>query len=75
MEDTSSEIRAIQQKYWMSLSEEERFRRCGNLYALAKGFAEDRAPAGLSDPQKKQFVFKQLYGFDHPDAPKLEEKV
>lgn len=50
----------------MALSEEERFRRCGRMYQLAKEFAAARAPLGLSEGEKKRFVFKELYGFDMP---------
>ena len=72
MEDTSREIRAIQQKYWMSLPEDERFIRCGNLFALAKEFAEKRAPAALSCEERRRFVFKELYGFDFPGSAEGE---
>ena len=66
MEDTSYEIRALQQRMWMELSEEERFRRCGEMFALAKEFAEARAPFGLSRDEKRRFVFRELYGFELP---------
>ena len=67
MEDTSPEIREIQRKMWMSLPEEERFRRTGELFALAKHQAEQRAPKGLSEIERRRFVFRELYGFDLPD--------
>ena len=67
MEDTSSEIRAIQQRMWMSLSVEERLRRVGDLYSLSKAFAESRAPVGLSAEEKRKFVFQELYGFPLPE--------
>ena len=67
MEDTSPEIKAIQQKMWMSLSIEERLRRVGDLYAVAKAFAESRAPVGLSVEERRRFVFKELYGFTLPE--------
>lgn len=67
MEDTSREIRAVQHAYWMTLPVEERLRRCGEMFALAKRFAENRAPAGLTDEERKRFVFKQLYGSEMPD--------
>lgn len=66
MEDTDREMRGIQQAYWMSLSEEERYRRCGELFALAKLCAEQRAPQDLTLEERQRFVFKQLYGFDRP---------
>jgi len=66
MEDTSREMRAMQQAFWMSLPEEERFRRCGEMFALAKLFAEKRAPAGLSTEEKKRFVFREIYGYEMP---------
>jgi len=52
---------------WMALPEEERFRRCGEMFALAKAFAEKRVPAGLSVQEKRNFVFRELYGFDLPE--------
>ena len=59
-------MRAIQQAYWMALSEEERFLRCGEMFELARQFAEARAPSGMTVEEKNRFVFKQLYGFDPP---------
>ena len=67
MDDTSAEVRALQQAYWMTLSEEERYRRCGRMFQMTKRFAEARAPLGLSDEEKKRFVFKELYGFEMPE--------
>jgi len=67
MEDTSYEVRALQQKMWMALPEEERFRRCGEMFALAKAFVEKRTPAGLSVQEKRNFVFREMYGFDLPE--------
>ena len=66
MEDTGREVRDLQRVLWMSLSEEERFRRCGRLFALAKQFAEARAPKGADAEETKRFVFREFYGFDMP---------
>jgi hypothetical protein len=68
MDDTSAEVRAMQQAYWMSLSEEERYRRCGRMFQMTKRFVEARAPLGLTDDEKRRFVFKELYGFDIPET-------
>ena len=70
MEDTSREVRAIQQRIWMSLPEEERFRKCGEMFELAKAFAVTRAPAGLSGEKLSRFVFREIYGFDIPEKAK-----
>ena len=67
MEDTSREVRAIQHKMWMSLPEEERFRRTGELFALAKHQAEQRAPRGLTEIERRRFIFRELYGDDLPE--------
>jgi len=67
MEDTSDEVKALQQAYWMSLSEEERYRRCGRMFQMTKRFVEARAPDGLSQEEKKRFVFREIYGFDMPE--------
>lgn len=67
LEDTSPEIKAIQQKMWMSLSIEERLRRVGDLYAVAKASAESRAPVGLSVEDRRRFVFRELHGFTFPE--------
>lgn len=64
MEDTSHEIARRQHAYWMALSEPERFRRCGELFALAKLAAQERAPEGLTDDEKKWFVVSELYGHE-----------
>jgi hypothetical protein len=64
MDDTSEEIKARQQAYWMALPEPERFRRCGELFALAKQAAAERAPAGLNEEETKWFVISELYGAD-----------
>ncbi len=68
MEDTSREIRALQQKMWMDLPEEERFRRCGEMFALAKAMVVERTPNGLSPADRRKFIFRELYGFDLPDT-------
>jgi hypothetical protein len=51
----------------MTLTEEERFRRCGEMFALAKRFAEARIPDGLTEEQRRRFVFRELYGFELPE--------
>lgn len=66
MEDTNREVRAIQQQIWMKLSEEERFRKCGEMFELAKAFAASRAPTGLSSEELSRFVFREIYGFEMP---------
>ena len=60
-------MRAVQQAYWMTLSEEERYRRCGRMFQMTKRFVEARAPHSLSEEERKRFVFKELYGFDMPE--------
>ncbi len=67
MEDTTREIRAVQQKIWMTLPEAERFRKCGEMFEVAKTFAIGRAPKGLTRPELSRFVFKELYGFEMPE--------
>ena len=67
MDDTIREVRELQQAYWMSLSEEERYRRCGRMFQMTKRFVEARAPLGLTEDEKKRFVFKELYGFEMPE--------
>lgn len=67
MDDTSEEVRALQQAFWMSLSEEERYRRCGRMFQMTKRFIEARAPQGLDEEAEKRFVFKEVYGFDMPE--------
>lgn len=67
MEDTSREIRDLQQKMWMSLPEEERFRRCGEMFALAKAFVRERVPAGMLADDERRFIFRELYGFELPE--------
>ena len=64
MEDTSREVRAIQQRIWMSMPEDERFRKCGEMFELAKAFAVSRAPTGLDEEQLARFVFREFYGFE-----------
>jgi hypothetical protein len=66
MEDTGREIKGLQQHLWMELSEEERFRRCGEMFAVVKAFAWNRAPAEFSPDNKRRFVFRELYGFSLP---------
>ena len=75
MEDTSREIRDLQQKMWMALSEEERFRRCGEMFALAKAFAWYRAPEGFSPDDKRKFVFREMYGFELPEQDDRQDGI
>ena len=72
MEDTTFEVRAIQQKIWMNLPEADRFRKCGELFELAKAFAIGRAPKGLSRSELARFVFRELYGFEMPENDQIE---
>jgi hypothetical protein len=51
---------------WNELSVEQRLQRVGNLYCLAKSFAEARAPKHFSAEEKRSFVFREIYGFDLP---------
>lgn len=67
MEDTIGKIRAIQNELWLKLPEEERFRRCGELFAFAKQRAAERAPNDLSPEEKRRFIFRELYGFELPE--------
>lgn len=67
MEDTNREVRAIQQRIWMSFPEEERFRKCGEMFELAKAFAMARASSELSDEEKRRFIFREFYGFELPN--------
>ena len=67
MEDTSAEIKVVQQKIWMSFPVEERLRRCAELFEIAKEFARKRAPVGLDEEGIKGFVFKEMYGFELPE--------
>lgn len=67
MEDTDREVRAIQQRIWMQMPEAERFRKCGEMFELAKAFAVKRAPAGLSPEALSLHVFKEMYGFEMPE--------
>ena len=67
MEDTSFEIMSLQQQMWLSLPEEERLRRCGEMFAFAKAAVESRTPPGLSEQEKRRFVFRELYGFELPE--------
>jgi hypothetical protein len=53
----------------MSLPEEERFRKCGEMFELAKLFIAKRAPANLSEKELSDFVFRELYGRDVPKRP------
>jgi hypothetical protein len=68
MEDTSREIREVQQRIWMSFSESDRIRKCAELFEFAKKTIESRLPAGLSEEERKRLVFKEIYGFDLPDG-------
>lgn len=66
MEDSSHKVREIHQRMWVTLSTEERLQRVGRLFSLAKALAEKRAPKDFSDEERRQFVFREIYGFDLP---------
>lgn len=66
MEDTTREVRAVQQRIWMSLPEEERFRKCGEMFELAKAFAIKRAPKNLNEKDMVRFVVREFYGLQLP---------
>lgn len=69
MEDTNREVRAIQQKIWMSFSEEERFRKCGEMFELAKLFIAQRAPTNLSGKELSDLIFREMYGREIDEIP------
>ena len=69
MEDTNREVRAIQQQIWMTLSEEERFRKCGEMFELAKLFIVRRAPKDLNEKELSNFVFREMYGDEMDEMP------
>jgi hypothetical protein len=73
MEDTSREIKEVQQRIWMSFTESDRIRKCAELFELAKRTIEARLPAGLSDEERKRRVFKEIYGFEFPEGTKNDE--
>ena len=75
MEDTSPEMRAVQQRIWMSLSEADRFRKGAEMFELATLLARKRAPAGLSEAEITRFVFKEMYGFEMPRQREGEPPV
>lgn len=66
MDDTSHEIKILQQEMWMRLPIDERLRKCGEMFALAKAFIEQRAPAGAGREERRRFVFREMYGFELP---------
>lgn len=66
MEDSTRELRAIQHQIWMSIPEQERFRKCGEMFELARTFAEQRAPDGLDRNGLFRFVFMEMYGVEFP---------
>jgi hypothetical protein len=68
MDDASPEIKAIQQEMWMRLPMEERFRRAAEMNALARAFIERRAPEGATEDERRRFIFREMYGFELPDA-------
>jgi hypothetical protein len=67
MEDTNREVRAIQQRIWISFPEEERFRKCGEMFELAKLFIIQRAPVNLSEKELLNFTIREMYGRDLPE--------
>ncbi|MEP6849332.1 MAG: hypothetical protein ABI999_10780 [Acidobacteriota bacterium] len=48
----------------MSFPEEERFRKCGEMFEIAKAFALRRAPSGLSKIEVAKFILREFYGAD-----------
>jgi hypothetical protein len=64
MEDTTRENRELIRDIVMSKSVEERFLMCAALYEDAKVLAAMGMPAGLSDDEKKAYIFRRLHGAD-----------
>jgi len=50
----------------MARTEEERFLMGADMFEMAKSFAAQRLPAGLSEEEKKRAIFKEIYGFEMP---------
>jgi len=53
----------------MTLSEEERFRKCGEMFELAKLFIVRRAPKDLNEKELSNFVFREMYGDEMDEMP------
>jgi hypothetical protein len=74
VEDTSRAIGSKQNLLWNALSVEQRLQRVGNLFDLARSFAEARAPKHFSAEEKRCFVFREFYGFDLPVKTKQQDR-
>lgn len=62
MEDTDPEINKIQLEMWLSLSVEERLRRTGKMFSLAKSLVRNSAPKGLTPLEEERYIFKRIHG-------------
>lgn len=74
MEDTSSEVRQIQQRIWMSMPVSDRLRACAEMFETAKAFVRLNMPNGLSDEEEKRFVFEKIYGEPMPNVYRPEPR-
>jgi len=62
MEDTTEENRRLVHEIVMANSVEERFLQCAQLFEAGKAFALMVMPEGLTDSEKREFIFTYVYG-------------
>jgi hypothetical protein len=62
MEDTTEENRRLVHEIVMANSVEERFLQCAQLFEAGKVFALMAMPKGLTETEKREFIFKYIYG-------------
>lgn len=67
MEDTSREVREVQQRIWMSMSVSDRLRAGAEMFEMAKAFARIDMPKSLSPDEEKRYVFEKIYKEPMPE--------
>jgi hypothetical protein len=59
-------IRDVVYKYWMSLSESERFQMAAVLHDAERALIAKLIPSEISQEDLKSFVFYYMHGFEMP---------
>ncbi len=74
MEDTTSEIKAVYRQILLSLTEEERFLMCAEMFDSARAIAFAAMPQDLSAADQKRYIYKRTYGEPLPDDFPFRDK-
>ena len=68
MNDTSPEVAALIRERLMALSGSDRIQMGARMFDAARDMVLASLPTGLSERERKRFLFQRIYGEDLPSG-------